>query len=91
MRPSKLFVKRSHAAGAPEAYPDFGCSFEMFTNADFLELETLSPLVELRPGQSVTHTENWSAHRNVRINSWKDEELDRNGAIPGSVAGAGGR
>jgi len=41
------------------AYPDFGCAFETFTNGEMIEFETLSPLVKLAPGESVTHTEHW--------------------------------
>jgi len=53
-----LFVKR--AAIIPGAqYPDFGCNFEVFTNPDFIELETLGPLVELRPGEKAEHIEQW--------------------------------
>ena len=40
-------------------YPDFGCPFEVFTNGEMIELETLSPLVKLAPGESVTHVEHW--------------------------------
>jgi hypothetical protein len=72
----ELFVKRYEAVAAPAEYPDFGCTFETFTNADILELETLGPLTTLGPGQSVSHTERWSAHRNVNLTSWTDEELD---------------
>jgi len=72
----EMFVKRFEAAGAPGEYPDFGCSFEMFTNGDFLELETLGSLVTLAPGESVTHTEKWTAFRNVQIERWNDDELD---------------
>jgi hypothetical protein len=72
----ELFVKRYEAVAAPADYPDFGCTFETFTNADILELETLGPLTTLGPGQSVSHTERWSAHRNVNLTSWTDEELD---------------
>jgi hypothetical protein len=72
-----LFVKRFDAAGVPTDYPDLGCSFETFTNADFLELETLGPLALLEPGQSVTHTERWMAFRGIRIERWDDAELDR--------------
>ena len=71
-----LFVKRTDAVAAPSAYPDLGCTFETFTNADFLELETLGPLTTLAPGESVWHTERWSAHRGVKLNAWTDEELD---------------
>jgi len=73
----ELFVKRTHAPGRPCEYADNGCSFETFTNSAFLELETLGPLVKLAPGASVTHTERWSAWRNVFIEEWDDEELDR--------------
>ena len=72
----ELFVKRYDAMAGPAAYPDFGCCYETFTNADILELETLGPLVRLAPGQSVTHTEHWALHRGVRIERWTDEELD---------------
>ena len=86
LKNSELFVKRARAEGTPEEYPDYGCSFEMFTNNEFLELETVGRLVTLQPGQSVNHTENWSLHKNVRVPHWTDDELDRSGAIPGTVA-----
>ncbi len=73
----ELFLKRYDAPGDPSGYSDFGCSYETFTNADFLELETLGPLVTLAPGESVTHTERWSAFRNIRVDRWTDTELDR--------------
>ena len=72
----ELFVKRYEAIAAPSAYPDFGCTFETFTNADILELETLGPLTTLAPGQSVSHTERWTAHRDVKLSAWTDDELD---------------
>ncbi len=56
--PDALFVKTvDHVEGA--AYPDFGCNYETFTKGDFLELETLSPLRTLAPGESITHEERW--------------------------------
>ncbi|HEY1338901.1 MAG TPA: hypothetical protein VGF59_15400 [Bryobacteraceae bacterium] len=73
----ELFVKRTLAAGDPRSYPDLGCSFETFTNADFLELETLGPLRRLAAGETVEHTERWTLHRNVHITRWTDAELDR--------------
>jgi hypothetical protein len=72
----ELFVKKYDALDGPAAYPDLGCCYETFTNADFLELETLGPLVRLADGESVSHTERWALHRGVRIESWSDEELD---------------
>ena len=40
-------------------YPDRGCSAEVYANGDFVELESLSPLVQLEPGQSIEHIEDW--------------------------------
>lgn len=57
-RQGYLFVKRA-AVISGARYPDFGCNFEVFTNRDFIELETLGPLVELRPGEVVEHVERW--------------------------------
>jgi hypothetical protein len=72
----ELFVKRSEAPGTPAAYTDNGCSFETFTNADFLELETLGSVVRLEPGNTVTHTEWWSVHAGVQVDEWTDDGLD---------------
>ncbi len=53
-----LFIKIiEHEEGA--VYPDMGCNFETFTNKDMLEIESLSPLKKLAPGESVSHTEKW--------------------------------
>jgi hypothetical protein len=53
-----LFIKTfAYEEGA--IYPDFGCNFETFTNAQMLEVETLSPLQILAPGESLAHTETW--------------------------------
>ena len=73
---SELFIKRSQADPS-KTYPDFGCSYETFTNADFLEIETLGPMTKLAPGASVGHVERWSLHKNVRIPSLTDAVLDK--------------
>jgi hypothetical protein len=57
-RQRQLFVKRA-AVITGASYPDFGCNFEVFTNPDFIELETLGPLTELRPREMVEHIERW--------------------------------
>ncbi len=71
-----LFVKRSYA-NPSERYPDFQSSVELFTNGDFLELETLGPLIELQPGCSVEHWERWYLFRDVHISDFTEAELDR--------------
>jgi hypothetical protein len=63
-RDGYLFLKRT-AVLVDAAYPDFGCNFEIFTNPDFLELETLGPVVDLLPGESTSHIENWWLYADV--------------------------
>lgn len=59
-----LFVKTvPHTPGA--TYPDMGCNTEIFTNARMLELETLSPVTELAPGEQLRHDEHWMLFRGV--------------------------
>lgn len=71
----ELFLKQYHADPGKQ-YPEFFCSFQTFTNADFLELETFGPIVKLAPGESVELVENWSLHSGVKIEHWTDAELD---------------
>jgi hypothetical protein len=72
----ELFLKQADA-DASKTYPDFGCSFETFTNADFLEMETLGPMTKVTPGGAVEHIERWSLHRGIHIGNITDAELDR--------------
>lgn len=71
----EAFVKRTRADSL-KTYPDFGCSFETFTNSGFLEMETLGPMTELRPGQTVEHVEQWTLFRDVKPASLTDDALD---------------
>lgn len=71
-----MFVKR-YEANPLVPYPDFNCSFELFTNDEFLELETLGPIVDLMSGFSATHVEHWSLHRDVHLNELNENELHR--------------
>ena len=73
----EAFVKRTRA-DVSKTYPDFGCSFETFTNNEFLELETLGPMAKVLPGKTVEQVEHWAVFRNVQVKDWTDEELDRN-------------
>ena len=53
-----LFIKTfAFVEGA--TYPDGGCNFEVFTNSDMIEIESLSPLAALAPGESISHLESW--------------------------------
>jgi hypothetical protein len=78
-RSGALFLKRAGLVPAA-AYPDYGCNFEIFTNSEFLELETLGPIVELKPGESTTHTEDWWLFENVPPG--EDESWVRSAILP---------
>jgi hypothetical protein len=53
-----VFTKRS-AFIAEAVYPDMNSNFEVYTDGGFVEIESLSPLRHLEPGQSVEHQERW--------------------------------
>ena len=72
----EAFVKRANADAA-KTYPDFGCSFETFTNNEFLEIETLGPMTKVQPEHTVEQVEQWGLYRNVRPAAITDEELTR--------------
>ena len=63
-RNGHLFVKEfEYVTGA--TYPDWGCSVELFTNHEMLEVETLAPLASLAPSATVEHIERWHLLRDV--------------------------
>lgn len=59
-----LFVKKFKRIEG-KVYPDGGVNFETFSNEDFLEVETLGPLVDLKPGHSIRHEERWQLFKGV--------------------------
>lgn len=54
----QLFVKR-FAFDAQADYPDYGCSFESYTDANSLEVESLGGQVMLAQGESANMVETW--------------------------------
>jgi hypothetical protein len=71
----EVFIKRANA-DPNKTYPDFGCSVETFTNNEFLEIETLTPMTKVAPGQTVENVEHWSLHRNVSLPEITDDAID---------------
>ena len=61
-RDGTVFVKRAVQIEVAD-YVDFGASAQCYCNADFIELETLGPLVRLSPGRTTNHVETWELHR----------------------------
>ena len=73
-RKGQLFIKKTnYQPGA--TYPDNGCNFEAFAVTDIVELESLGPLAELQPGETVQHREDWYLFDNVKFDN-TDESID---------------
>ncbi len=67
-----LFVKRfNRIEGA--LYPDGNVNFETFANEDFLEIESLGPLVCLETNAAISHDEEWWLFRDVPLCRTPDE------------------
>jgi hypothetical protein len=78
----QMFVKQfPHRTGAP--YPDGGCSYESYTNGAFIELESLSPLHVIQPGDCAQHLERWDLYDGVEKPGTDDDSI--NAALKGRV------
>lgn len=60
-----MFVKKFEYIADAE-YPDMNSNVEVYTAGGFVELETLSPLKMLSPGDSIDHRERWELRQNTR-------------------------
>ncbi len=70
-----LFIK--YYTHYPEKnYPDFGVSYETYTNHFMLEMETLSPLTQLMSDASIEHREEWELFDDVPMPSDNEDEID---------------
>jgi len=72
----QLFVKKFDFVEDAD-YPDFGlCSYETYTNNEMMELESLSPLWLVEPGDAIEHIEVWELHDNVEKPE-NEKEIDK--------------
>jgi hypothetical protein len=56
-------LKKSFSHFVDAEYPDNGCSVEIFSCPWMLEIETLSPLYQIAPGDTIFHEEVWEAFK----------------------------
>ena len=68
-----LFIKRYNCDPAG-TYPDYGTSFETYTDGEILEMETLGRLIDLTPGSTMFHAESWSIVADVERPDPRDED-----------------
>ena len=59
-----LFVKQVPLQFG-ELYPDMGANFELFTNDEILEVESLGPMDTIPPKGQISHLETWTLYDNV--------------------------
>lgn len=70
---NQLFVKHFDFIEEAE-YPDFGyCSYETYTNPEFLEMESLSPLFYVAPEEHIEHAEVWELFDKVERPETEDD------------------
>ncbi|MDR1914696.1 MAG: hypothetical protein LBQ68_09495 [Clostridiales bacterium] len=72
LKETALIKKYTHFTG--EEYPDFGVSFETYTNANFLEMETLGVYKTVQPGENTVHRETLELKIFNRVVNPRDEE-----------------
>jgi hypothetical protein len=54
-----VLFRKTFDATTDVTYPDNNCNAEMYCNDQFVELESLGPLLKLNPKAEVRHTETW--------------------------------
>lgn len=69
-----VFIKKTVCVPGA-VYPDMGCTQEFYTEAGFLEMESLSPLTRLAPGEKLTHAEKWGLYEISGLE--KESDYDR--------------
>ncbi|MBU5483579.1 DUF4380 domain-containing protein [Clostridium sp. MSJ-11] len=72
---NSLFIKK-YKHILEENYPDFGASYETYTNEYMVEMETLSPLKKLLPGESITHAEKWQLIGDVFYPGEEEDKIE---------------
>ncbi|MDP8242904.1 MAG: DUF4380 domain-containing protein [Candidatus Hinthialibacter antarcticus] len=70
----ELFVKYMDRIPG-KSYPDMGSSVELFTNNAIMEIESLGPEFNLKPGEGMSHQERWRLFKTGPIER-NDDAID---------------
>ncbi len=68
--------RKSFKVASGAKYPDGGCNAETYCNDEFVELESLGPLIFLEPGKSVNFVETWEIYPDLNAPFLSDEVRD---------------
>jgi hypothetical protein len=60
-----------------EEYPDYGSTFEIYTDKDMMELESLGPLKTIETDGYTEHTEEWYLFKDVLLPKTEEEIEER--------------
>ncbi|MBR7071758.1 MAG: hypothetical protein IKI29_06335 [Clostridia bacterium] len=72
-----VFSKHFSTNHQIDRYPDGGCSMETYTNELFIEVESLSKIHRVSPGETVSYTESWSLTKKpCEIDFKSDKSID---------------
>jgi hypothetical protein len=72
----QVFIK-SFEVNPNGFYPDNGCSFESYTNANMLECEALGEFVSLEPGEESTVYEDWEVYEAPEAPSDNEDDIEK--------------
>lgn len=72
-----LFVKYFTPYYEDGVFPDGGMNFETYTEATFIEMETLGQLKKVKPGETVEHKETWEIFDNVSVDDFSETSIDK--------------
>ena len=57
-------------------YPDYGVSFETYTDKGILEIETLGVLKDVQPNEKVEHIEHWELKKaDISVDRFNEDEI----------------
>jgi hypothetical protein len=73
----EIFCKRFDTNHPNGKYPDGGCSFETYNCSKMIEIESLSELKTVAPGEENVHTEQWSlCKKPCEVDFRNDDSID---------------
>lgn len=73
---SHMFIKKYPYIHGAE-YPDHGCSLESFS-IDFMhEIESLSPLAEVKPDEAINHVEEWELADHITLDKMDEGDIEQ--------------
>lgn len=71
-----VLFRKTYSVFSNTAYPDGGCNAESFCNGQFVELESLGPLVKLGVGEATHLNETWELYTGLDVPFLPDEICD---------------